>query len=157
MAWGAGEYICPCGHGLFAGRGDVRRGLCWVWEDSQSFFHCERGRNGGVSIGDEVLRGLALAHSPFCATADVGSLVASGMDDEGLSARRRTFGSWCASGMGFCCRSDGGLGSEDKGTRVEAPCGGAKRGLGLCWSRVTSGLVLRILRCCFRFVVRYFI
>ena len=81
-------------------------------------------RTGGVSIGDEVLRGLALTHSPFCATADVGSLVASGMDDEGLSARRRTFGSWYASGMGFCCRSDGGLGSEDKGTRVEALCGG---------------------------------
>eukprot|EP00579_Thalassiosira_antarctica_P006940 CAMPEP_0201878020 /NCGR_PEP_ID=MMETSP0902-20130614/9287_1 /ASSEMBLY_ACC=CAM_ASM_000551 /TAXON_ID=420261 /ORGANISM="Thalassiosira antarctica, Strain CCMP982" /LENGTH=119 /DNA_ID=CAMNT_0048405589 /DNA_START=348 /DNA_END=705 /DNA_ORIENTATION=- len=86
--------------------------------------------------GDEVLGGLALTHSPFCATADVGFLVASGMDDEGLSARRRTFGSWCASGMGFCCRSDGGLGSEDKGTRVEAPCVGAKRGLGLCWSRM---------------------
>ena len=57
------------------------------------------------------------------------------MNDKGLSVRRRTFGSRCASGMGFCCRSDGGLGSEDKGTGVEAPCVGAKRGLGLCWSR----------------------
>ena len=64
------------------------------------------------------------------------------MDDEGLSVRRRTFGSWCASGMGFRCRSNGGLGSEDKGTRVEAPCVGAKRGLGLCWLRVASDIRL---------------
>ena len=41
-----------------------------------------------------------------------------------------------------------GLGREDKGTRVEAPCVGDKRGLGLCWSRVILGLVLVILRCC---------
>ena len=79
------------------------------------------------------------------------------MDDEGLSVRRRTFGSWCATGMGFRGHGDGELRSEDEDTRVEAPWFGAKRDLCFCWSRVISGVVLRILRCCFRFVFRYFI
>ena len=79
------------------------------------------------------------------------------MDDEGLSVRGRKFGPWCASRMGFCGHGDGGLGSEHKDTSMEAPWFGAKRGSCFCWSRVISGVVLRILRCCFRFVVCYFI
>ena len=58
------------------------------------------------------------------------------MGDEGLSVRRRTIGPWFASGMGFCGRGDGELRSEDKGTRFEAPCFGARHDLGLCWLRI---------------------
>ena len=74
------------------------------------------------------------------------------MDDEGLNVWRRTFGPWFALGMGFCGRGDDGLRSKDKGTRVEAPCFGAKRGLGLGWSRIIRlgtmirDTILRILR-----------
>ena len=100
------------------------------------FFHCRRGCVDGHRMDDEVLKGLAMMLSPFVATADVGFLVASAMDHGGLSVRRRRIGPWFASGMGFCGCGDGGLRNKDKGMRVEAPCFGATRGLGLCWSRI---------------------
>ena len=74
------------------------------------------------------------------------------MDDEGWSVPRRTIGPWFASGMDLYGRRDSGLRSKDKGTRVEAPCFGAKRGLGLGWSRIIRlgtmirDTILRILR-----------
>ena len=48
-----------------------------------------------------------------------------------------------------------GLGSKDKGTRVEAPCVGAKRGLGLVASDIRRGA--HNFEMLFRFVFRYFI
>ena len=75
------------------------------------------------------------------------------MDDEGLSVWWRKFGPWCASCMDFCGHGDGGLVSEDEDTSVEVSWFGAERGLCFCCSRMKSGMVLRILRCCFRFVV----
>ena len=75
MAGGAGEYICPCGHGLLQAVAMYDAGFV-VFCRTVILFHCERGRIGGriwwASRFWKVLEGLVLILSPFGATADVG-------------------------------------------------------------------------------------